>query len=83
MKSNTIYLLLLVFFFTFSFCSKKEIDTEIIIEEPTEEIYFPPLNSTEWDTKSISDLKWNENQLEPLLEFLEEKNTKSFIMVKL
>jgi CubicO group peptidase (beta-lactamase class C family) len=81
MKSNTIYLLLVVFFFTFSFCSKKEEVPEIIIEEPTDEIYFPPLNTAEWETTSISDLKWNENQLEPLLDFLEEKNTKSFIIL--
>jgi CubicO group peptidase (beta-lactamase class C family) len=29
----------------------------------------------------MSDLKWNENELQPLLDFLEEKNTKSFMIL--
>ena len=81
MNSYKVYLLLVVFLFTFSFCSKKDIDTDTPIENLTEETYFPPINSTEWETKSIADLNWNENQLQPLLDFLEEKNTKSFIIL--
>jgi CubicO group peptidase (beta-lactamase class C family) len=46
-----------------------------------EAIYFPPLNSNTWDTKTISELNWNEAQLQPLLDFLEEKNSKSFMML--
>ncbi|WP_426430920.1 serine hydrolase domain-containing protein [Winogradskyella sp. HB-48] len=46
-----------------------------------EDIYFPPLNSDAWETKSISELGWNDDQLQPLLDFLEEKNTKSFMIL--
>ena len=56
-------------------------------DEPTDpkptnkDIYFPPINSDAWETKSISELSWNENALQPLLNFLELKNTKSFIIL--
>lgn len=56
-----------------------------ILIEPQEDvsnsIYFPPLNSSEWETKSILDLNWKEKELPSLLDFLEEKNTKSFIIL--
>lgn len=47
----------------------------------TEDIYFPPLNSDAWETKSISELGWNETELQSLLDFLEDKNSKSFIIL--
>lgn len=57
-------------------------DTDVPIDTPQEaEIYFPPNDSDTWETVSISELGWNENQLQPLLNYLEEKNTKSFIIL--
>ena len=50
-------------------------------ELQNEGIYFPPLNSDTWETKSIAELNWNESQLQPLLDYLEEKNSKSFIIL--
>ncbi|CAH8295530.1 CubicO group peptidase (beta-lactamase class C family) [Mariniflexile fucanivorans] len=52
-------------------------------DEPVENdtLYFPPINSETWETKSIADLGWNESELQPLLDFLEEKNTKSFMIL--
>lgn len=47
----------------------------------SEELYFPSINSDNWETESITDLGWNENQLQPLLNYLEENNTKSFIIL--
>ena len=46
-----------------------------------ETIYFPPLNSDTWETKSISELDWNDAELQPLLDYLENKNTKSFMVL--
>lgn len=46
-----------------------------------ENLYFPPKNSDTWETKSLADAGWNETELQPLLDFLEEKNTKGFIML--
>ena len=49
--------------------------------QPDEEIYFPPTNSELWETVSTEDLNWNTDKLQPLLDYLEEKNSKSFIML--
>ena len=57
-------------------------DTTDTIDPPiNEDIYFPPLNSENWETKSIADLNWNNSALQPLLDYLEEKNSKSFIVL--
>jgi CubicO group peptidase (beta-lactamase class C family) len=56
-------------------------DTSTEQEPQDEAIYFPPLNSDTWETKTISELNWNANQLQPLLDYLEEKNSKSFIVL--
>lgn len=45
------------------------------------DIYFPPFNSDTWESKSIADLGWNASALQPLLDFLVEKNSKSFIIL--
>lgn len=75
MKFKLLFLLVLIYS-----CSS----TETMPQEATDtntETYFPPLNSYEWETISISELGWNENQLQPLLSYLEEKNSKSFIIL--
>ena len=46
-----------------------------------DEMYFPPINSSSWETKTLSSLGWHESQVQPLLNYLEEKNTKSFIIL--
>ncbi len=48
---------------------------------PSQEMYFPPLTGSEWETSSISDLRWNESQVPALIDFLEEKNTKAFLVL--
>ena len=53
-----------------------------IDQEPiNQELYFPPLNSNTWETISVSELGWNESELQPLLDYLETKNTKGFMML--
>jgi CubicO group peptidase (beta-lactamase class C family) len=47
----------------------------------TEAMYFPPIGGNEWETKSISSLKWNQNAVQPLKDFLTQKNTKSFMIL--
>lgn len=52
-------------------------------EEPElENLYFPPLNSGEWETLSSEVLGWNTNTEQSLYHFLEEKGTKAFIILK-
>lgn len=43
--------------------------------------YFPPLSGSEWEKASPSSLGWNESQIPALLDFLEKKNSKSFLIL--
>lgn len=48
----------------------------------SQSIYFPPIGSDNWDTVPIAQLGWDESKIEPLLDFLNQKNTKAFILLK-
>ncbi len=52
-------------------------------EEPTpdESMYFPVNTGTDWETKSISSLGWNQSAVQPLKDYLLEKNSKSFMIL--
>lgn len=50
--------------------------------DPQEQMYFPPSDgTTTWETKSISALGWNQSAVQPLLDYLELKHSKSFIIL--
>jgi len=59
-------------------CSSDADSTE---EIPGDSMYFPPISGNTWETKSMSELGWNESEVQPLLTFLEEKHTKGFIIL--
>ncbi|MDL2143040.1 serine hydrolase [Flavobacterium tructae] len=61
-------------------CSKDSSESEPITV-PAENMYFPPITGTNWETKSIADLKWNQAAVQPLLDYLELKHSKSFIIL--
>lgn len=46
-----------------------------------EAMYFPPIGSSTWETKTVASLGWNETQVQPLLDYLELKHTKGFIIL--
>jgi CubicO group peptidase (beta-lactamase class C family) len=46
-----------------------------------EGMYFPPSGVETWETKSVSSLNWNQNAVQPLLDYLALKNSKSFIIL--
>ena len=72
-----IYLLpfLLVFL---SNCSSDSSSNQVVEEQ----MYFPPNDgSTTWTTKSVADLGWNQSAVQPLLDYLELKHSKSFIIL--
>jgi CubicO group peptidase (beta-lactamase class C family) len=50
-------------------------------EPPQEAMYFPPIGSNDWETTSIDDLGWNSNALSPLLNFLDNTGTRTFIIL--
>jgi len=62
----------------FSSCSKDDTDGQ---PAPSETMYFPPNTSTTWETKSVSSLNWNEDAIQPLKDYLIQKNTKSFMIL--
>jgi len=71
------YIIPLIFSFFVTSCNTSDDTTQSNIDA----LYFPPNNSNEWETKSISSLGWNESQVPSLLDYLELKNTKSFIIL--
>ncbi|GGD26033.1 serine hydrolase domain-containing protein [Hyunsoonleella pacifica] len=78
MKINIFYLLITIF----SLCSCSSEDTNSDTPEIiNDSIYFPPLSSDVWENKAIETLGWNQSELQPLLNFLEEKDTKSFMIL--
>ncbi len=48
---------------------------------PAESMYFPPLTGNVWETKSISSLGWKQTAVQPLLDYLELKHSKGFIIL--
>lgn len=48
---------------------------------PEEILYFPPLTGTAWETKSIESLSWKQSAVQPLLDYLELKHSKGFIIL--
>ena len=60
------------------FSCKKAVVPEPILSQGT---YFPPLTGSSWETKSISDLGWKQANVQPLLDYLQLKNTKGFIIL--
>lgn len=47
----------------------------------TEPMYFPPIGTNVWETKTIGSLGWNTAAVQPLKDFLITKNTKSFMIL--
>lgn len=46
-----------------------------------ENMYFPPLSGDSWETKSIADLGWHQDKVQDLLNYLELKHSKSFMIL--
>lgn len=45
-------------------------------------LYFPPNTGNTWDTLSPMSLGWCQDKIDSLLNYLDEKNTKAFILLK-
>ncbi|KQC31648.1 serine hydrolase domain-containing protein [Flagellimonas eckloniae] len=74
-----------VFLFSFLFwnCSDSGDGNGEIIDDPIiGDLYFPPSQSVEWETFSIEELEWNASAEQDLFDFLDEKDTKAFIILK-
>lgn len=47
-----------------------------------QDTYFPPVTGDEWDTLPVNELNWCPDQIDSLYTFLEEYNTRAFIILK-
>ncbi|WP_109298823.1 serine hydrolase [Aquimarina sp. AU474] len=66
-------------------CSNESTDIdEMVVDIPPDlnKLYFPPIDSNDWETLSIQDLEWNQDQEQQLYNFLEDNDTKAFIILK-
>ncbi len=63
-----IYTLLLTVFFSASLFSQ--------------DLYFPPIIGNEWETLDPQELNWCDEKINVLYDYLEEKNTKAFLILK-
>lgn len=45
-------------------------------------LYFPPLSGSSWETISPDSLGWCTDKIDTLLDFLDQKNSKAFIVLK-
>ena len=59
------------FLFTFCFSFLK-----------AQSLYFPPLSGSVWDTLSPQSINWCQQRIDSLYNYLQVKNTKSFIILK-
>ncbi|WP_422091506.1 serine hydrolase domain-containing protein [Tenacibaculum ovolyticum] len=74
-----VYRLFVIFiFFTVLGCQSDEL---IKLDIPEEAFYFPPNNTTDWETTLPNKLNWNLNKLDELESFLINENTKSFMVL--
>ncbi len=71
-----IFLTLLSFLLFINCSSESKDDTTT-----SENMYFPPISGTNWETKSISDLGWKQEAVQPLLDYLDSKHSKSFMIL--
>lgn len=61
-------------------CSSSSDNTSTPEPQP-EAAYFPPITGSEWETKTPASLGWDETALQPLLDYLELKHSKSFMIL--
>ncbi|WP_339919761.1 serine hydrolase [uncultured Flavobacterium sp.] len=59
-------------------CTKEDTETK---PAPSVTNYFPPLTGTQWKTQSITSLNWNQGAVQPLLDYVELKHSKSFLIL--
>lgn len=64
----------MIFFAAIASCSSEQ-----AIQESR--LYYPAIGSGSWETKSTESLGWNQDAVQPLLDYLQQKNTKSFMVL--
>ncbi len=73
--------MLLVLLLSFFWACSSSDDSAPSNPTPSDAMYFPPLTGNSWETKSASELSWNADAAQPLLDYLELKHSKSFMIL--
>lgn len=61
---------------------KKESTPNPVPAPPTATMYFPPIGGTEWQTLTPESLGWNIGNLPALYDYLQQQDTRAFIVLK-
>ena len=72
--------ILFAFALLFVLCNCSSNDNDVT-EPISEAMYFPPNNLNVWETKTPESLNWNISQIQSLYDYLNQKNTKGFIVL--
>ena len=67
---------------TVASCSQSDNMQETTNEVEPTGLYFPPLNSNDWETISLEELGWNTSAEQDLLDLLNDNDTYAFIILK-
>ncbi len=59
-------------------CRKAEVESP----SPVAALYFPPVSSAEWQTTTPSSLNWDTSKLPALYNYLQQEDTRAFIVLK-
>ncbi|HET8886383.1 MAG TPA: serine hydrolase, partial [Salinimicrobium sp.] len=74
------HFLLVLCFIGLMGCSTDDNSGEIPSEDT--EMYFPPIGSGEWETKTPQDLGWNTETIPELENYLSQNGTRAFLILK-
>jgi hypothetical protein len=75
--------LLFAFIFLFTVGCKKDDGVNPLSDMDSRELYFPPISTTAaWETVTPQSLGWNTNNINDLYTFLEQRNTRAFLVLK-
>lgn len=47
-----------------------------------QDLYFPPINSNEWETTTIESLQWSQSEIDNLITYLDQEDSKALIILK-
>lgn len=75
------YILFLIITTLFSCEKENETAGSLPKDKETTANYYPPVNNANWETISAESLAWNINEIDNLKTFLENSNTKSFMIL--
>jgi hypothetical protein len=56
--------------------------SSLLVSLVTAQTYFPPVVENDWETVEPSELNWCQESIDTLLTYLEEKNSRAFIILK-